>query len=359
MLLVRQVTDAVLAALLAPPCVCCGRVLDRPLAGAVCEACWSTLPRLPVPSACVSSRIARSTAIGEYEGTLRDDHPRAEVRRPPLGRDRAVADACRVRCELLADADAVVPVPLHRRRERERGFNQAHDLAAGLGRASLAAAPASARYAPAGGPAGARASTERARCVRADTAAAVAPGRSPSWRDRRARRRCHDDRRNARRVRERCWPPARTRCARLQQPESRTDRAEDGFGDGVLVRGAVDALPGRVCCLPTIALAHARQQREIAARSDRERAASAAATRPAGCPAAPSARAAAGGAEWSRATPRRAPALRRRRCSMPGSDRTRPRRPARSHVCDDRAEFVPIGDVEQLHDVSGAYSRPP
>ena len=35
--------------------------------------------------------------------------------------------------ELLADADAVVPVPLHRRRERERGFNQAHDLARGLG----------------------------------------------------------------------------------------------------------------------------------------------------------------------------------------------------------------------------------
>ncbi|MDE3155519.1 MAG: ComF family protein [Acidobacteriota bacterium] len=35
--------------------------------------------------------------------------------------------------DLLAGADCVVPVPLHRRRLRERGFNQAADLAAGLG----------------------------------------------------------------------------------------------------------------------------------------------------------------------------------------------------------------------------------
>lgn len=134
MLLVRQVTDAVLAALLAPPCVCCGRVLDRPLAGAVCEACWSTLPRLPVPSACVSSRIARSTAIGEYEGTLRTIIHALKYdgrRSVATGLSRTLA-ACGA--ELLADADAVIPVPLHRRRERERGFNQALDLAAGLGR---------------------------------------------------------------------------------------------------------------------------------------------------------------------------------------------------------------------------------
>jgi ComF family protein len=34
---------------------------------------------------------------------------------------------------VLAGADAVVPVPLHPARERERGFNQAEDLARGLG----------------------------------------------------------------------------------------------------------------------------------------------------------------------------------------------------------------------------------
>ena len=34
---------------------------------------------------------------------------------------------------LLTDAHCVVPVPLHPRRERQRGFNQAEDLARGLG----------------------------------------------------------------------------------------------------------------------------------------------------------------------------------------------------------------------------------
>jgi ComF family protein len=137
MLLVRQVTDAVLAALLAPPCVCCGRVLDRPLAGAVCEACWSTLPRLHRPAECVSNRITRSAAIGEYEGTLRTliHALKYDGRRSvATGLSRRLA-ACGA--DLLADADAVVPVPLHRRRERQRGFNQALDLARGLGRPVL------------------------------------------------------------------------------------------------------------------------------------------------------------------------------------------------------------------------------
>ena len=35
--------------------------------------------------------------------------------------------------EVLRTADFVVPVPLHPRRLRERGFNQAEDLARGLG----------------------------------------------------------------------------------------------------------------------------------------------------------------------------------------------------------------------------------
>ena len=134
MLLVRQVTDAVLAALLAPPCVCCGRVLDRPLAGAVCEACWSTLPRLQLSTLEVSSRISRSAAIGEYEGTLRTiiHALKYDGRRSVAnGLSRALASCG---ADLLIDADAVIPVPLHRRRERERGFNQALDLANGLGR---------------------------------------------------------------------------------------------------------------------------------------------------------------------------------------------------------------------------------
>jgi ComF family protein len=35
--------------------------------------------------------------------------------------------------DLLSDAHAAIPVPLHRRRLRQRGFNQAEDLARGLG----------------------------------------------------------------------------------------------------------------------------------------------------------------------------------------------------------------------------------
>jgi ComF family protein len=35
--------------------------------------------------------------------------------------------------DVLAGADVAVPVPLHSARERERGFNQAEDLARGLG----------------------------------------------------------------------------------------------------------------------------------------------------------------------------------------------------------------------------------
>ena len=126
-------TDAVLAALLAPPCVCCGRVLERPLAGAVCDGCWSTLPREPSPVAPFSSRIARGAAIGEYEGTLRAiihalkyDGRRSVAR----GLSRTLA-CCGV--DVLTGARAVVPVPLHRRRERQRGFNQASDLALDLG----------------------------------------------------------------------------------------------------------------------------------------------------------------------------------------------------------------------------------
>jgi ComF family protein len=47
---------------------------------------------------------------------------------------RTLAVKMRERCiDVLTDADAVVPVPLHWRRRWTRGFNQAADLAEGLG----------------------------------------------------------------------------------------------------------------------------------------------------------------------------------------------------------------------------------
>jgi ComF family protein len=128
----RIAADAVLAALLAPPCAACGLVNDRPLDGAVCARCWQSLGDRGLAHA-GSGPIARGAALGEYEGRLRDiihvlkyDGRRSVAQ--PLARRLAACGA-----EVLAGADAVVPVPLHPRRERERGFNQAEDLARALG----------------------------------------------------------------------------------------------------------------------------------------------------------------------------------------------------------------------------------
>jgi ComF family protein len=129
--LVRSVTNALLSALLSPPCAACGRVLDQPLSGAVCAPCWDSV--VAVSSAFSIEVIRAARAIGWYEGALRDvlHALKYEGRRsvaPRLARMMAAHGA-----DVLRDADFVVPVPLHRRRQRERGFNQAEDLARGLG----------------------------------------------------------------------------------------------------------------------------------------------------------------------------------------------------------------------------------
>ena len=127
----RDMLNAILSALIAPPCAICGRVLDVPLDGAVCGSCWDAIA--PRSSRFALPAIANATAIGPYEGTLRDVvhalkydgrrsiAPRLSAMMATHGRD------------LLTGADLVVPVPLHPRRHRERGFNQAEDLARHLG----------------------------------------------------------------------------------------------------------------------------------------------------------------------------------------------------------------------------------
>ncbi len=269
---VRQVTDAILAALLAPPCASCGRVLDRPLAGAVCTDCWAALPRHPGPVASLSAHISRSTAIGEYEGTLRAiiHALKYDGRRSASHGLSATLASCAAR--LLADADAVVPVPLHRRRERERGFNQAHDLAMRSRPAGLAGTAAPARYAVAGRSACRQTTPQRSRrlCDRhadvpfvlesLDSARAGAPRR----RGRRARRRCDDDRGDARGVRADAGGSGRARGAgALQQPELGVHHADHGGADAVLVLRPVERDPRRRGRLPSIAVADAPEQREI------------------------------------------------------------------------------------------------
>jgi ComF family protein len=134
---IRRLADALLSALLAPQCVVCKDILETPLAGAVCERCWRAVAaqaraRASVQRA-VPAAVARASAIGEYEGTLREivHALKYDGRRSIAPRLSALMALHGV--DVLAGADAIVPVPLHPRRERMRGFNQADDLARGLG----------------------------------------------------------------------------------------------------------------------------------------------------------------------------------------------------------------------------------
>ncbi len=149
------VLDAVLSVALAPSCVACDQLLDRPTGGPVCAACWrSILPLTPPlcrrcgdrlsawrtdPGAlCPRCRrrpsgLACARAIGAYDGALcavlhalkYDGRRSLAVRLGRLMRERGG--------DVLAGAACAVPVPLHRSRLRERGFNQAEDLARALG----------------------------------------------------------------------------------------------------------------------------------------------------------------------------------------------------------------------------------
>lgn len=153
--MLRQLADAALAVLLAPCCAVCDTVLERPLDGAVCPACWARVARFspplcrrcgePLPSAraaplgtCSTCSVtlgaaAAARAVGAFDGALADivhalKYSRRPSVAPPLAHLMRAASH-----DLLAVVDVVVPVPLHRRRERERGFNQAEALARGLG----------------------------------------------------------------------------------------------------------------------------------------------------------------------------------------------------------------------------------
>ena len=109
--------DAILAACLAPVCAACGRVLESPLAGAVCVGCWT------------DARVAS----GRYDGALRQIiqafkyQKRSSLASPLAALLRARA------ADVLSGADAVVPVPLYPTRRLRRGFNQASALARHLG----------------------------------------------------------------------------------------------------------------------------------------------------------------------------------------------------------------------------------
>jgi ComF family protein len=154
---VTRALNGVLAVALAPQCAACSRVLDAPLDGPVCEACWDAvrLVRAPFCGICgdplpswrtlsardrLCARCRRVTpafsvarAAGEYDGSLREIiHAFKYDDRRSLA--RPLAEMIRRECgEVLREADLVVPVPLHPWRRLRRGFNQAEELASHLG----------------------------------------------------------------------------------------------------------------------------------------------------------------------------------------------------------------------------------
>lgn len=113
----RLALDALVGVTLAPCCAGCRRVLERPLDGPVCPACWDEV----------------ALGHGRYDGALRDlIHAFKYEGRRTLARGLGAAMRAGG-AHLLEDADAVVPVPLHPWRRFRRGFNQSSDLAAHLG----------------------------------------------------------------------------------------------------------------------------------------------------------------------------------------------------------------------------------
>jgi ComF family protein len=145
--------NSVLAIAFAPECAACDRVLEAPLDGPVCDACWSRVRVVrgpacdicgdPLPSwrrlreidgLCARCRrvtpaFSQARAAGEYEGSLREIiHAFKYDDRRSLA--KPLAEMIRRECgDVLREADLIVPVPLHPWRRLRRGFNQAEELA--------------------------------------------------------------------------------------------------------------------------------------------------------------------------------------------------------------------------------------
>jgi competence protein ComFC len=129
----RDGLDAILSVALGASCASCGEILEQPTLGPVCDGCWRSLALLPPPAFRIASELDRVQAIGPHDGVLRAIvHALKYERRRSLA--RPIASLIRARCLwALEGVELAVPVPLHPSRRRHRGFNQALDLAHGLG----------------------------------------------------------------------------------------------------------------------------------------------------------------------------------------------------------------------------------
>jgi len=88
---------------------------------------------VPLGSDAIPPAITRATAIGPYDGRLRDIIQALKYDPRPTIAKHLAARMHAAGADVLAGADVVVPVPLHRSRERTRGFNQARALGSHLG----------------------------------------------------------------------------------------------------------------------------------------------------------------------------------------------------------------------------------
>lgn len=128
---IASAANAAMAVAFAPACASCAAVLDAPLTGPVCDACWRAVGPFALPWRGEAVGLAISAA--PYDGRLRDIiHAWKFERRQGLA--RPLGALVGARCpQVLDGADAVVPVPMTPWRRWHRGFNQADDLARRLG----------------------------------------------------------------------------------------------------------------------------------------------------------------------------------------------------------------------------------
>lgn len=150
-------SNAIVRALLAPMCASCDQPLRTPLNGPICPSCWSGIELIGQPSCTVCGDALGATigaapddrrcsrcrtgatafdlarAAGTYSGGLRDMIHALKYRRRRMIAPHVSERMRREGAIVLVGADAVVPVPLHPWRQWQRGFNQADDLARGLG----------------------------------------------------------------------------------------------------------------------------------------------------------------------------------------------------------------------------------
>lgn len=126
--------NAALAIVLAPACAACRVVLEEPLRGPVCPACWSAVLAAPLSwQPPLQSSLDAVMSAAPYDGVLREIiHAWKFEGRQSLA--RPLSELVRRQCvAMLEGADVVAAVPMTPWRKWRRGFNQAEDLARRLG----------------------------------------------------------------------------------------------------------------------------------------------------------------------------------------------------------------------------------